>query len=206
MWEFEEISFEEAERRRSRYLPLTASVRELIDASIRTGGDDELIASATAEIDAVAAKLRGRLDSPIGISVLPDGQDVGWGNMVEGLRNPVAPPLLVELDEGDRGHIDMDLGAAYEGAPGHLHGGYCALVLDHLVGGVASYGKSSTVAATGTITLRYQRPTRLGRLRAEAEITGTEGRKIFLAGQLSDADGVTVTAEGIFIALNRRGA
>jgi acyl-coenzyme A thioesterase PaaI-like protein len=204
MWEFEEISFEEADERRTRYAPLTASVRELIDASIRTWGDDELIASATAEIDAVTATLRRRLaDSPIGTSILPDGHGVGWGNMVEGLRNPLAPPLVVELDEGERGHMDMELGAPYEGAPGHLHGGYCALVLDHLFGGVASYGKPGTVAATGTITLRYQRPTRLGRLRAEAEITGTEGRKIFLAGQLSDADGVTVTAEAVFITLSR---
>jgi acyl-coenzyme A thioesterase PaaI-like protein len=204
MWEFEHVSFEEAERRRARYEPLTASVRALIDASIRTGADDELAAAAAVENDAVAARLREQQDDGLrGTSILPDGQGVGWGNMVEGLRNPLAPPLLVELDEGDRGHMDMDLGAPYEGAPGHLHGGYCALVLDHLFGGVASYGRPGTVAATGTITLRYQRPTRLGRLRAEGEITGTEGRKIFLSGQLSDADGVTVTAEAVFIALSR---
>jgi acyl-coenzyme A thioesterase PaaI-like protein len=204
MWEFEEISFEEAELRRRRYEPLTASVRELIDATIRTGADDEVIASATAEIDAVTTKLRSRLhDGPIAVSILPDGQGLGWGDMVEGVRNPLAPPLLIELDGDDHGHMDMDLGAPYQGAPGHLHGGYCAMVLDHLFGGVASYGTPDKVAATGTITLRYQRPTRLGRLRAEAEITGTEGRKIFLAGRLSDADGVTVTAEAVFIALTR---
>ena len=204
MWEFEEISFEEAELRRSRYEPLTASVRKLIEATIRTASDDELTASAIAEIDAVTAKL----DSPprdrsIGTSVLPDGQGVGWGNMVEGIRNPVAPPLLVELEGDDRAHIAMELGAAYEGPPGHLHGGYCALVLDHVCGSLASRGNPDTTAATGTLTLRYQRPTRLGHLRADAQITSIDGRKIFVSGQLADADGVTVTAEGIFITLNR---
>jgi acyl-coenzyme A thioesterase PaaI-like protein len=42
------------------------------------------------------------------------------------------------------------------------------------------------------VTYRYQRPIRLGRLRAEAEIQSTEGRKIFVAGHLADAEGVTI--------------
>src|SRR5215218_1901490 len=114
MWEFEQISHDEAERRRRRYEPLTASVRGLIEATIGTAGDDEDIAAATAEIDALADRLRRQVHDGPGTSILPDGQGVGWGNMVEGLRNPVAPPLIVQLDDRDRGHIDMELGAAYE--------------------------------------------------------------------------------------------
>jgi acyl-coenzyme A thioesterase PaaI-like protein len=204
MWEFSELSHEEAARQRRRYEPLTASVRELIDATLRTEVGDEVVASVKSEIDAAAGKLRGQQrEGGLGISLTPDGEPVAWGNLANGLRNPLAPPLVVQRNGHVKAHVDVELGAAYEGAPGHLHGGYGALVLDHLLGDVASYGSPHTVAATGTITYRYQRPTRLGHLRAEAEIQKTEGRKIFVIGHLADAEGVTVTAEGVFIALRR---
>ena len=137
------------------------------------------------------------------MTLSPDGESVPWGNLGNGIRNPLAPPLLVEYDGPTRAHIDVELGAAYEGPPGHVHGGYCALVLDHLLGEVASRRSIEAMAATGTISLRYERPTRLGRLRVEAEIQGTEGRKILVAGSNADADGTTVTGEGVFIALRQ---
>jgi hypothetical protein len=52
---------------------------------------------------------------------------------------------------------------------------------------------------TGTLTIRYQRGTPLGDLRAEAWIDRVEGIKTYAMGHLRDADGVTVEAEGIFI-------
>jgi acyl-coenzyme A thioesterase PaaI-like protein len=202
MWEFSELTHDEAARQRRRYEPLTASVRELIDATLRTEVDDDVAALVKNEIDAATDRLRSvQVEGTLGISLTPDGEPVAWGNMANGLRNPVAPPLVIQRSHHVKAHVDVELGAAYEGAPGHLHGGYSALILDHLFGDVASYGSPDTVAATGTITYRYQRPTRLGRLRAEAEIRNTEGRKIFVAGHLADAEGVTVDAEGVFITL-----
>jgi acyl-coenzyme A thioesterase PaaI-like protein len=143
-----------------------------------------------------------RVDS-LGISVTPDGDTVAWGNVAIGPRNPLAPPLEVVHDGRTRAHVDAHLGAAYEGPPGHLHGGYGALLLDHLLGHVASYGSVDTAVATGTISLRYLRPTRLGPMRAEAEIQDTDGRKIFVAGHLADEEGISVSAEGVFIALKK---
>ena len=52
---------------------------------------------------------------------------------------------------------------------------------------------------TGTLTLRFRRATPLGPLRAEAHIDRIEGVKTFVVGTLSDGDGVTVEAEGVFI-------
>jgi acyl-coenzyme A thioesterase PaaI-like protein len=52
---------------------------------------------------------------------------------------------------------------------------------------------------TGTITMRYLRTTRLGRLHAEARIDRTEGVKTFAVGHLADEEGITVEAEGVFI-------
>ena len=73
-----------------------------------------------------------------------------------------------------------------------------ALVLDQLLGEAASDGLTKPMF-TGTITLRYLRGTPLGPLRAEASIERTDGVKTFASGHLSDAEGKTVEAEGIFI-------
>jgi hypothetical protein len=47
----------------------------------------------------------------------------------------------------------LHLGAAYEGPPGHVHGGVAALVLDHLPGEAAADPESPRL--TGTISFRY---------------------------------------------------
>ena len=52
---------------------------------------------------------------------------------------------------------------------------------------------------TGTISFRYVRATRLGRLHAEATTTHTEGVKTYAVGHLADDEGITVEAEGVFI-------
>lgn len=80
---------------------------------------------------------------------------------------------------------------------GWVHGGICALVLDHILGEVASGGLNEP-RYTGTITCRYNRGTPLP-LRAEAYIDRTEGVKTFARGHISDGDGITVEAEGVFI-------
>jgi acyl-coenzyme A thioesterase PaaI-like protein len=121
---------------------------------------------------------------------------MAWGNVVIGVRNPVAPPLVIERSESGVSS-DFHLGAAYEGPPGHLHGGVAALVLDHVLGAAASGPQKPRL--TGTITLRYLRITRLGNLHAEARIARTDGVKTFTAGHLADDDGITVEAEGVFI-------
>jgi acyl-coenzyme A thioesterase PaaI-like protein len=115
-----------------------------------------------------------------------------------GLRNAIAPPMDVHHEEVGRCWAEFDLGVAYEGPPGLVHGGISALVLDHILGEVASDGLTKPLF-TGTITLRYLRGTPLGPLRAEAFIERTEGVKTFARGYLSDADGHTVEAEGVFI-------
>ncbi|BCI53387.1 thioesterase [Mycolicibacterium litorale] len=194
----EGLSSADVTRLREIYEPLTASVRALIDATIRTEVGAETVAAVTAEIDAATARLRSRqLDGPFGLQFTSDGDQMPWGNPVVGIRNPMAPPLEIHRDADDRVFADFDLGAAYEGPPGHVHGGVAALVLDHVLGEAASNQHKPRL--TGTITLRYLRTTRLGRLHAEAHIARVDGFKAFAVGHLADEEGVTVEAEGVFI-------
>ncbi|MBV8928720.1 MAG: PaaI family thioesterase [Mycobacteriaceae bacterium] len=194
----ENLDADEVERLRRIYEPLTQSVRDLVDATVRTEVDAEDVAAAKAEIDAATARLRTKqLDGAFGVRLDPGGDGMAWGNVVVGLRNPVAPPLVVHREQSGLVWSEFELGAAYEGPPGHVHGGVCAMILDHVVGDAAS--SPPKPAFTGTLTLRYLRPTPLGPLRAEARVERIEGVKTFAVGHLADADGITVEAEGVFI-------
>jgi len=194
----ENISAEDVERLRALYEPLAQSVRELIDATVRTQADAATVAAAKSEIDSATARLRQKqLDGSFGVRYLASGERLAWGNAVIGIRNPIAPPLEIHHDANGKSFCDFHLGAAYEGPPGHVHGGVAALILDHLLGEAASDGINPRL--TGTISFRYVRATRLGHLHAEAMTTRIDGVKTFAAGHLADQEGVTVEAEGVFI-------
>ena len=196
-WTLENLTAHDVARLRSIYEPLTESVRALIDATIRTEVGAEVVAAAKAETDAATARLRTeQLDGSYGVRFTADGDQMPWGNVVIGIRNPVAPPLVIEQSDGGGVFTDFHLGAAHEGPPGHVHGGVAALVLDHVLGAAASSQEKPRL--TGTITLRYVRTTRLGNLHAEARIDRTEGVKTYTVGHLADEQGVTVEAEGVF--------
>jgi acyl-coenzyme A thioesterase PaaI-like protein len=178
---------------------LAQSVRRLVDATIRTEVDVATVAAVKKKIDWATEQLRTSLmPGSFGVQSTPNGQYVALGNAVIGLRNPVAPPLVIHDDADGAVHTDFVLGAAYEGPPGHVHGGICALVLDHVLGATAH--QPGRPAVTGTLTLRYLRGTPLAQpLHAQAHVARIEGTKIFAVGHIADANGVTVQAEGVFI-------
>jgi len=194
----ENISAEDVARLRALNEPLAQSVRELIDATVRTQANAAVVAAAKSEIDSATARLRQtQLDETFGVRYLASGERMAWGNAVIGIRNPIAPPVVIHRDDSGKAWCDFHLGAAYEGPPGHVHGGIAALVLDHVLGEAASDGVNPRL--TGTISFRYVRATRLGQLHAEATTTRIDGVKTFAAGHLADEEGVTVEAEGVFI-------
>ena len=194
----EDVSAEDIARLRTIYEPLAESVRELVDATIRTQVDAATIAAVKADVDAAVLRLRShQLEGAFGVRHTTSGESMGWGNAVIGIRNPLAPPLTTHRDSSGRISADFDLGAAYEGPPGHVHGGVAALILDHVLGEAASPDRQPRF--TGTITMRYVRPTALGPLRVEAIRTRTEGVKTYCSGFIADAEGATVEAEGVFI-------
>lgn len=180
------------------YASITESVRRLVDVTIRSQADLDTILSAKAKIDAAADELsQSLIPGSFGVQQAVNGQSLAWGNVVIGLRNALAPPLVVHHESDGRVWADVTLGAAYEGPAGHVHGGICALLLDHVLGATAH--KPGLPAVTGTLTLRYEAGTRLGPIRAEAHVERTEGVKTFAVGHLATSDGITVRAQGVFI-------
>lgn len=198
-WESADVSAEEADRLENLYGPLAQAVRALIDVTLRTDADEATVRAARSAIEEITGTLRPHGDD--GDSRLrhaDTGTPLLFANPVVGCRNPVAPPLVIHHDADGRCWSEFTLGKAYEGPPGLVHGGICALVLDHLLGEAATNGLRE-VRFTGTISLRFRRGTPLGRLRAEAFIDRCEEAKTYARGFISNADGPTVEAEGVFI-------
>ena len=197
---YEVMSADKHDRLAALYGPLTDDVRELIELALRTDADPESIDAARTAIRAANDVLRSRQrDESQLVRYSVGGRPVVWGNAVIGLRNAIAPPLTIHHDDdGTRCWSEFTLNSAYEGPPGLVHGGVCAMVLDHVLGEAASAGLTKPLF-TGTLTVRFVRGTPLGRLRADAAVERTEGVKSFVSGHLSDGEGITVEAEGIFI-------
>lgn len=197
-WDLDDATPEEIEAELRVREPFTESLRELVDLGIRSEVDLDDVRRAQEHIEAANALLRGKV-TPESYGVrIGNGTGRNWGNAIMGLRNALAPPLAIETDGVSRSWCEFTLGAPYEGPPRLVHGGVTALVLDHVFGAAA--GADQVPRMTGTLTITYRRGTRLNvPLRAEAWVDRVEGWKSFVVGHLSDDEGTTVEAEGIFI-------
>jgi acyl-coenzyme A thioesterase PaaI-like protein len=119
---------------------------------------------------------------------------------VIGLGNPVAPPLRLAVVDG---HVEgtATFGSAYEGPPGHVHGGIVAAAMDEVLGMTQSLSGSSGM--TGTLSIRYRRPTPLHQeVRFFGRVVRVDGRKIYTTGTLTAGDTLCVEAEGLFISVD----
>lgn len=195
----EKLTPSQIEEERGLFEPLTGAVRALVDATIRTLVERDEIADVTLQVRSLAERLRARqLPSGFGIRYTSTGVIRNHGNAVVGLRNALAPPLSIETSaEERRAWSEFELGAPYEGPPGLVHGGVVALLFDQVLGEAAI--AAGVPGMTATLAVAYARGTPLGPLRIEAEVTAVEERKVSVTGRLSDSDGVTATAEGLFI-------
>lgn len=137
------------------------------------------------------------------MAFIRDGNHGGHGevnhelNGVAGLSNPLNPGFNMWI-EGDKALGKVNCGYAYEGPPGHIHGGYIAAIFDQFLGMAQLIGKKPGM--TGTLTTRYLKPTPLNTdLDLEAEVTVLEGRKTLVKGKIMNGEIVTATCEGLFV-------
>lgn len=118
---------------------------------------------------------------------------------LSGSHNPLAPPIRMRVVGEPGGHrIEgaVNFGPAYEGPPGHVHGGFVAAMFDEVLGFA-----QMEPGFTAYLHVEYRKPTPLNReLQLEAALDRTEGRKRWVRGTCT-LDGVLLTeAEGLFIA------
>jgi acyl-coenzyme A thioesterase PaaI-like protein len=189
---------------------LVVAIRALIAAQRTVDAPPDALERATALVQEATDLLAPHLvDGVPGQNALraafPDREQFATGDParffpyspVVGPLNAIAPPVVFTFD-GERMSGHGTLEAPYTGPPGTVHGGVVAMVLDELLGAVnACLGLG---AYTGTLTIRYERPTPIGAdLAFDAWVDRTEGRKVFTVGTISAGGEVTARADGVFI-------
>jgi len=195
-----EMSTAEVEASEALYGGLAQDVRHLVDVAIRTNvGADRVAAARELVRQAEQVLAEDASTGPAGIQFHTEGRSWNWGNAVVGVRNAIAPPVILRWAVDGSVRSEVDLGVAYEGPPGCVHGGVSALLLDHLMGETASAAHTRLIV-TGTLTLRYLKPLPLGRVRMQAQVTNEDDRKVTVTAHLGAADGEpAVEATGLFI-------
>ena len=177
-----------------------AAARRVVAALLHAGDRSPVeMTAVAAQLDAVAQHLERH--APTREERLVDmwsGEGVTRHDPVTGPENAIAPPLHLAGREDGSIEGRVVLGMAYQGPPGCVHGGISALLLDHTLG-VANHWAGES-GMTGTLTLRYHRPTPLfEELVVTARQESVDGRKIRTTGEITAGGEVCVSADGIFI-------
>jgi acyl-coenzyme A thioesterase PaaI-like protein len=129
----------------------------------------------------------------------PKPQEFFDHSPLSGTANPLAPPVRLEVVD-DVVHGRVRFGAAYEGPPGCVHGGFVAAVFDEILG--LANTLSGEPGMTGTLSVKYRKPTPLRvDLRMEATLDRVDGRKRFCSARMYAGDALCAEAEGLFIAI-----
>ena len=179
---------------------LAAALRDLIDAAMAS----EEIAAGTltavaSEVTALTARLGTRASGP-GYRPRSHGDYLPRSPIV-GEASPLSPRLDWEIAEIDgRPGIEArgSFGAAYEGPPTYVHGGWLACAFDEVLG-IANI-VAGHPGMTGRLTIHYRRPTPLFTdLRFRAWLERTEGRRIISRAECHNGDVLTCEAEGVFV-------
>lgn len=123
-------------------------------------------------------------------------QYVDQGAML-GHSNPIAAPLTLREEAGEVvGEVTLQ--SAHGGAPGFVHGGIVATLLDEVLGHAAICRGAGVV--TATLTVRYHAPTPLHTpLRCVGRVVGFTGRRYQTSGEIYAGDKKTASAKGTFV-------
>jgi acyl-coenzyme A thioesterase PaaI-like protein len=192
------------EGRRRHARGLAQAMRDLITRLTGTSFPAEVLAVAAAKMADVTAILAGPHparsyeDMADDSGLVPGPGFFDWSPQC-GLANPLAPPMHVDV-ESDRIVGRALFGPAYEGPPGCVHGGCIAAAFDEVLGLAQSL--SGQAGLTGTLTVRYRRPTPLNtEVRIEAWVEQVKGRKVVTSARLCAGDTVTAEATGLFVVI-----
>jgi acyl-coenzyme A thioesterase PaaI-like protein len=186
---------------------LAAAMRLVIGRLVESNAPEAELAAAADGLERYAERLatHPRLRRLEGFAETATAGDVAAffdQSPIIGLSNPLAPPISVRKSGERQAEGRARFGAAYEGPPGCVHGGWVAAAFDEVLGFAQSL--TGSPGFTGTLTVRYRKPTPLHtELRFDAWVVRVEGRKIFTEGRVWAGELMTAEAEAIFISADR---
>jgi acyl-coenzyme A thioesterase PaaI-like protein len=196
---------DETPERRAEVRRLADALRSVIERFVATTAPLEVFHGVADDLEEIAERLGAYPQDHLFTGIAeagPAGDSAGPfdNSPLMGLSNPLAPPMHMEI-QSDRVVGTVTCGSAYEGPPGHVHGGFVAAMFDELLGLAQSL--SGKHGMTGRLTIHYRSPTPLHtELRMEGWLDRAEGRKIICRGTLHDGDVLCAEAEGLFISVD----
>ena len=199
-----ELRDAEPSPRRSELRRLADAVRSVLHRLVQTTAPVEMIGEAADDLESIAARFREHPNASI-YEGFAEAANAGRPfaffdhSPMLGAANPLAPPIELWLED-DHLAGRARFGAAYEGPPGCVHGGFVAAAFDEVLGSTQSL--SGAPGMTARLTVNYRSPTPLHtELRFVGRLERVDGRKIFTTGELWAGDVLCAEAEGLFVSM-----
>ena len=187
---------------------LAIATRALNEKLVSTDIDPELAAALTEKIEGLTAKLSQAQQVSGLVDMAKRGQrgtiDDVMGELVSvgGRSHPCSPELRwQEASNQITGSVKFS--QAFEGPPGHVHGGWVASVLDHLMG--MTHVRTGHPGMTGGLSVRYLKPTPLNQvIEVSAEATELDEKRTEVKAAMRCGETITATAEAMFVRVDRK--
>ena len=186
---------------------LASATRALNEKLVSTDIDPELAAALTQKIEGLAAELSQAQQVTGLVDMAKRGQrgtiDDVMGELVSvgGRSHPCSPELRWQ-EASNRITGTVKFSQAFEGPPGHVHGGWVAGVLDHLMG--MTHVRTGHPGMTGGLSVRYLKPTPLNQvIEVSAQATELDDKRTEVKAEMRFGETTTAKAEAIFVRVDR---
>ena len=186
---------------------LAAATRALNEKLVSTDIGPELAAALTEKVEGLTAELSQAQQVTGLVDMAKRGQrgtiDDVMGELVSvgGRSHPCSPELRWQ-EASSRITGTVKFSQAFEGPPGHVHGGWVAGVLDHLMG--MTHVRTGHPGMTGGLSVRYLKPTPLNQvIEVSAQATELDDKRTEVKAEMRFGETTTATAEAIFVRVDR---
>ena len=186
---------------------LASATRALNEKLVSTDIDPELAAALTEKIESLTAGLSQAQQVTGLVDMAKRGQrgtiDDVMGELVSvgGRSHPCSPELRWQ-EASNRITGTVKFSQAFEGPPGHVHGGWVAGVLDHIMG--MTHVRTGHPGMTGGLSVRYLKPTPLNQvIEVSAQATELDDKRTEVKAEMRFGETTTATAEAIFVRVDR---
>jgi acyl-coenzyme A thioesterase PaaI-like protein len=182
-----------------------AATRRVARALVEAQPPAAVLDAAAVELETLAGRLEAYPEANEEALGVGFTWQLDWARLERhpflGRSNPLAPPVVLEPD-GDDGSVvaSVVFDARHRGGHGQAHGGWVAALFDQVLA-VAGARAAGGPTVTGTLTVRYEAPTPIGReLRLTARATRAGDRTLRARGTLRAGTTETATGEAVLVA------
>jgi acyl-coenzyme A thioesterase PaaI-like protein len=182
----------------TEFAELLAATRRVQDLVAGTAASPAVLAAATDRLRETAELLAE--------SEAADGeQHAGYRLDLSGRGHPLLAPCQVDSLTDDRVEGRVTLSRAHLSGGGRAHAGAVALLFGEVLGVLSVMG-GRLPARNASLHVNYRKATPIGReLQVIGRVTGVDGRKIHVVGQLTDGETVVADAEGLYLKVEQPG-